>query len=216
VRSRFYGGVPASVGSFVRYVPDFADLVAIADPAVSSARPEELLPQGDRALHFIGSVRAQHVAAATVGAAAIAVRAVERPGSDGFRFTSSPAIANCGDTVELDWDDAGTALDAGFDAAHVRFKLCLEGCDVPSHYDVLLSDGQGSSLFANNGHATIAVPSLPRSSSSARILIENEGATFFNVTRADLEYRRCEQGVAQSPTPSINGNPAAAIAANGG
>jgi hypothetical protein len=202
VRSRIFRGVRSPSGqtiSITRYVPDFADLTAIADPSVSTARPEELLPQTDRMMNFVASVRAQHGYGATTGTAAMRLR-VDGGERVGFGFTANPPAASCGDRLELAWNVAGTGDSEEYGARNVRFKLCVKECSNPDNYDVVLADENGSSLFANTGRAEVVVPRLPHDSDAARILIENQAATFFNVTRVDMTYRRCEPEMATAAT----------------
>jgi hypothetical protein len=186
IRSRLYRGVPnpsEGAQTLTRYVPDLSDLVA------NRGRPEEMLPSTNRRLTFSATVRAQHWYGATTSSVALELKIVDIPGSSGFRFLKTPALALAGEKMDLYWDDGGTGAAEGFLAGRVRLWLCTSDCSTPEHYDVVLTDERGESLFPNNGHAEINVPRLDGDSSTARILIENEGATFFNVTPGDITYR---------------------------
>lgn len=183
IRSRIFRDLPAQGGHLARHVPSIGDVARGVFPRT------ETPSSGTRSLKFRVMARALHSYGASTEAddMRLRVRETGRP----FGKLGYPAEVMAGEGIALSWDPAGTDRDTAFNARSVRFRLCITSCEGPDDFAIDLVDGQGRSLFPNTGSATAFLPPDRREAFAqhGRILVENEGETFFDVGRAELAIR---------------------------
>jgi hypothetical protein len=145
----------------------------------------ERLPQAARTLKFILTTRDIYHGWGSINSSydtdTIMLQAVAT--DDTFRVTSQGTATtwNTGSTQQVTWNVAGTTA-APVSAANVNIYLSV---DSGQTFPYLIANS-----VPNNGNASVIIPSIPASTTKARIKVKGANNVFFQINKSNITINR--------------------------